>query len=132
MTVLDAVVAVGAVAALAACVKLIEGSIAWSTVLVIPAGANELKSPSLETLKITAPVNVMLVNSRPAFKEKGTILLHFRELEGLPAEVKLSSSVPGKTISRMIEVNASGKQTGQPLTSIQLKPYEVRFIEVSF
>ena len=97
-----------------------------------PAGANELKSPSLETLKITAPVNVMLVNSRPAFKEKGTILLHFRELEGLPAEVKLSSSVPGKTISRMIEVNASGKQTGQPLTSIQLKPYEVRFIEVSF
>jgi hypothetical protein len=58
--------------------------------------------------------------------------LHFRELEGLPAEVKLSSSVPGQTIKRMIEVNAIGKQIGQSLTSVQLKPYEVRFIEVTF
>ena len=97
-----------------------------------PAGANDLKSPLMETLKISGPANAMLVNSRPAFKEKGTILLHFRELEGLPAEVKLSSAVPGQTIKRMVEVNAIGKQIGQPLTSIQLKPYEVRFIEVRF
>ena len=48
-----------------------------------PAGADELKSPSMETLKISGPSNVMLVNSRPAFKEPGTILLHFRELEGV-------------------------------------------------
>jgi alpha-mannosidase len=97
-----------------------------------PAGANELKSPSMETLKISGPANAMLVNSRPAFKNKGTILLHFRELEGVPAEVKLSSAVPGQTIKKMVEVNAAGKQTGQPVTSIQLKPYEVRFIEVEF
>lgn len=97
-----------------------------------PAGANELKSPSLETLKISGSANAMLVNSRPAFKEKGTILLHFRELEGLPAEVILSSAVPGQSIKKMVEVNAVGKQIGQPLTSIQLKPYEVRFIEVIF
>ena len=97
-----------------------------------PAGVNELKSPSLETLKISGSANAMLINSRPAFKEKGTILLHFRELEGLPAEVKLSSAVPGKSIKRMLEVNAAGKQIGQPLTSVQLKPYEVRFIEVIF
>jgi hypothetical protein len=97
-----------------------------------PAGANELKSPSMETLKISGPANAMLVNSRPAFKEKGTILLHFRELEGVPAEVKLSSAVPGQTIKKMVEVNAAGKQIGQPVTSIQLKPYEVRLIEVEF
>ncbi len=97
-----------------------------------PAGANELKSPSMETLKISGPANAMLVNSRPAFKEKGTILLHFRELEGLPAEVKLSSAVPGQSIRKMVEVNAVGKQIGQPVTSVQLKPYEVRFIEVEF
>ncbi len=97
-----------------------------------PAGANELKSPSMETLKISGPANAMLVNSRPAFKAKGTILLHFRELEGLPAEVKLSSAVPGQSIKRMIEVNTVGKQMGQPVTSVQLKPYEVRFIEVEF
>jgi hypothetical protein len=86
----------------------------------------------METLKITGSANAMLVNSRPAFKEKGTILLHFREVEGLPAEVKLSSAVPGQSIKRMVEVNAVGKQIGQPVTSIQLKPYEVRFIEVEF
>jgi alpha-mannosidase len=97
-----------------------------------PAGANELKTPSAQTLKITGPANVMLVNSRPAFKDKGTILLHFRELEGLNAEVHLASAVQGRTIKRMIEVNAAGKQVGQPVTSVQLKPYEVRFIEVEF
>ena len=97
-----------------------------------PAGADELESPSLETLKITAPANAMLVNSRPVFEKEGTILLHFRELEGLPAEVRLSSAVPGHSIKRMVEVNAIGAQIGQPLTSIHLKPYEVRFIEVEF
>ncbi|MFA6126624.1 MAG: glycoside hydrolase family 38 C-terminal domain-containing protein [Bacteroidales bacterium] len=97
-----------------------------------PIGVNDLKSPVMETLKISGPANAMLVNSRPAFKKKGTILLHFRELEGLTAEVKLSSSVPGQTIKRMVEVNTIGKQIGQPLSSIRLKPYEVRFIEVEF
>jgi alpha-mannosidase len=97
-----------------------------------PAGANELKKPSMETLKISGSPNALLVNSRPAFKDKGTILLHFRELEGKPAEVNLSSAVPGQTIKRMVEVNAVGKQIGQPLTSVQLKPFEVRFIELSF
>jgi hypothetical protein len=97
-----------------------------------PAGADELKSPSLETLKLTGPGNAMLVNSRPSFTGKGTILLHFRELEGLPAEVKLSSAVPGQTIKRITEVNVIGKQIGQPLSSIQLKPFEVKFFEVEF
>jgi hypothetical protein len=97
-----------------------------------PAGADELKSPSLETLKLTGPANAMLVNSRPSFTGKGTILLHFRELEGLPAEVKLSSALPGQTIKRITEVNAIGNQIGQPLSSIQLKPYEVKFFEVEF
>ncbi|MBP1666496.1 MAG: hypothetical protein H6Q23_1356 [Bacteroidetes bacterium] len=97
-----------------------------------PAGADELKTPSMETLKISGSLNAMLVNSRPAFNGKNSLLLHFRELEGSPADVKLSSAVPGKTIKRMTEVNATGKQIGQPLSSIQLMPYEVRFIEVEF
>ena len=62
----------------------------------------------------------------------GLLLLHFRELEGKDAEVNLSSAVPGQTIKKMVEVNATGKEIGQPLKSIQLKPYEVRFIEVEF
>jgi alpha-mannosidase len=97
-----------------------------------PAGANELKSPLLETLRISGSANAMLVNSRPAFKGDNTIILHFRELEGSVAEVKLSSAVPGRSISRMVEINALGKKVGQALTSVKLKPYEVRFIEVGF
>ena len=97
-----------------------------------PAGAADLKSPSMETLKISGPVNAMLINSRPAFKDNKTILLHFCEIEGLPAEVKLSSAIAGRAISKMVEVNAAGQQIGQPLTSVLLKPFEVRFIEITF
>ena len=97
-----------------------------------PAGKNELKTPSFETLHISGSANAMLVNSRPAFKDKGTILLHFRELEGQSAEVNLSSAIPGQSIKRMTEVNAEGTQIGQPITSVKLKPYEVKFIEVEF
>jgi alpha-mannosidase len=97
-----------------------------------PAGVYELKTPSLATLKISAPANAMLVNSRPAFRGKGAILLHFRELEGADAEINLSSAVPGKTIKKIFEVNAAGQQVGKPITSIQLKPYQVRFIEIEF
>jgi alpha-mannosidase len=97
-----------------------------------PAGTNELKTAILETLQISGPSNAMLINSRPSFKEKGTILLHFRELEGKDAEVNLSSAVPGQTIKKMIEVSATGNEIGQPMTSVKLKPYEVRFIEIEF
>lgn len=97
-----------------------------------PAGKNELKTPLMATLKISGSPNAMLVNCRPAFKNKGTILLHFRELEGLPAEVNLSSAIKGQVIKRMTEVNTEGIQIGQPVTSVKLKPYEVKFIEVEF
>lgn len=97
-----------------------------------PAGADELKASSLETLKISGSENAMLVNSRPAFKGDNSILLHFRELEGSPAEVSLSSAVAGRPIKKIVEVNTIGKQIGQPLASIRLKPFEVRFFEVSF
>jgi alpha-mannosidase len=97
-----------------------------------PAGVNELKTSSLGTLKISGPSNAMLVNSRPSFKGKGTILLHFRELEGKDAEVNLSCPIPGRTIKKMVEVNVSGKEIGQPLKSVQLRPFEVRFIEIEF
>ena len=97
-----------------------------------PAGKNDMRSSLLETLKINGPTNAMLVNSRPVYNKKAAILLHFRELEGLTADIRLSSSIPGQTISKIVEVNAIGKQLGEPLSSIGLKPYEVKFIEVDF
>jgi hypothetical protein len=97
-----------------------------------PSGKNEMKSPLLETLKINAPLNAMLVNSRPVYDKKSAILLHFRELEGLTADITLSSAILGQTISKIFEVNAIGKQVGDSLSSINLKPFEVKFIEVDF
>jgi hypothetical protein len=97
-----------------------------------PAGTNEFSESTLKTLNITGSANAMLINTRPAFKGNGTILLHFREMEGIPAEVKLSSAMPARVIKKITEVNAVGKPLGQPVTSVQLKPYEVKFMEVEF
>jgi alpha-mannosidase len=91
-----------------------------------------LKIFSMETLKITGSPNVMLMNSRPAFKNKGTLLLRFREVEGVPGEVKVSSVDPAKSVKSMTEVNAAGIKIGTPITSVKLKPFEVRFVEVEF
>ena len=38
----------------------------------------------------------------------------------------------GQSVKKMVEVNTAGNQIGQPLTSVQLKPYEVKFIEMEF
>jgi alpha-mannosidase len=97
-----------------------------------PAGSGELTASSVRTLNISGPANAMLVNSRPAFRSSDAVLLHFRELEGRTADVKLSSVVPGRPIKRMVEVNAAGAELGDPVSSITLKPHQVRFIEVYF
>jgi alpha-mannosidase len=97
-----------------------------------PAGSDDLKIFSMETLRINGSPNVILMNSRPAFNDNRSLLLRFREVEGLSGEVNLSAAVPGKTISSVQEVNASGKKIGQLLTSVKFRPYEVRFIEVGY
>lgn len=95
-------------------------------------GSGELKNPVSETMKISGSSNVLLVNSRPAFKNQKAILLHFRELEGRSAEVKLESKIPGLTIKEIREVNVAGDKVGPSVQSITLKPYEAKFIEVDF
>jgi hypothetical protein len=94
-----------------------------------PAGENKLSNASLRTLNIDGPENALLINIRPSFHKK-SIVLHFRELEGLPADIKLSPADPTITIKRMTEINSLGERTEQPVSTIQLKPYEVKFIEV--
>lgn len=97
-----------------------------------PAGKNEFQSPVLETVKISGSPNAILINSRPAFKDSESILLHFRELEGKTAELELESKIAGRAIKRMVVVNAVGKEMGNSVKSIQLKPFEVKFVEVQF
>ncbi|MCL4483654.1 MAG: glycosyl hydrolase family 38 [Bacteroidetes bacterium] len=97
-----------------------------------PAGKNEFQSPTLETIKITGSPNAILINSRPAFKNSNSVLLHFRELEGNPAELKIESKVAGHPIKRMVVVNVVGKEIGNPVQSVQLNPFEVKFVEAQF
>ncbi len=97
-----------------------------------PAGKNEFQSPILETLKITGSSNAILINSRPSFKNPASILLHFRELEGKTAELKLESKIAGRSIKQITEVNAIGKEIGKPVQSIKFNPFEVKFVEVQF
>jgi len=95
-----------------------------------PAGKNEMKSTVMETLKISGSPNALLVNTRPMPGNNNSVLLHFRELDGLPAEITLSSPNSQRAIYRMIEVNVIGVPVGSPVSSVKLKPYEVKFIEV--
>jgi hypothetical protein len=97
-----------------------------------PAGEKSSAEVILQTLSVTGSQNVMIVNARPLFKTKGTILIHLRELEGMPAEIKLTSLIPRRAIKRIYEVNATGQKTGDDLSSIGLKPFEVKFVEVVF
>jgi hypothetical protein len=74
----------------------------------------------------------MLVNSRPSFKNPDSVILHFRELEGQSAALTLESKIAARPVKRMVEVNSIGKETGNSLSSISLKPFEVKFVEVDF
>ena len=86
----------------------------------------------METLKISGGDNAFLVNSRPSFKNPESVVLHFRELEGKPAQITLESKIAGRPIKRIIEVNAIGRELGNPVQSIRLNPFEVKFVEVQF
>ncbi len=97
-----------------------------------PAGKDEIVSPVLETLNINGSPNAILINSRPSFKNGENILLHFRELEGKPSELTLESKIAGRSVKKMVEVNAIGKEIGSPIQTIKFKPFEVKFIEVQF
>jgi len=97
-----------------------------------PAGEKDMNKNILETISVSGSPNAMIVNIRPVFKDKGTILIHLRELEGIPAEIKLLSLIPNRPVLSMVEVNISGIKKGKELNSIKLNPYEVKFVEVGF
>ena len=97
-----------------------------------PAGKNELSIPLFQTIKIAGSSNIMLVNSRPDFNKQGSVLIHLRELDGLPGTTTFLSSVDGRPIRRMIEVNVLGEEIGQPLQSVSLTPFAVKFVRLEY
>jgi hypothetical protein len=97
-----------------------------------PAGNNELVSPIFQTLKIDGAKSIMLVNSRPSPTKPGSVLLHFRELDGVAGSVTVTSVINGRPIRRIFEVNIIGEEIGQSLNSLNMKPFESKFIQIDY
>ena len=97
-----------------------------------PAGKDELKLPLAESLKIDGSQNVLLVNSRPALNGKDAVILHFRELDGKPADISLSGGVKGRPVKTISVVNAMGKKVSGTGSSVHFSPFEVKFLELEF
>lgn len=96
------------------------------------AGKNELTTPVFKTMNIDGDKNVVLINIRPSFKENQSILLHFRETEGLSGKISLSSEVAGRPVRSLKQVTVAGETIQKLDKDISFKPHEVKFIEVEF
>jgi len=97
-----------------------------------PEGKDEFSQPMVKTLKLLGDPNAILINSRPAFTRDGSILLHFREVDGQPASLQLSSQIANRPIKSLKEVNIIGEEIRALDANISFKPNEVKFIEVQF
>lgn len=97
-----------------------------------PAGKDEFSQPTAKTLELTGDSNAILVNSRPAFSNKGSILLRFREVDGIPANIQLVSKITNRPIKNLKEVNVIGEEVNVLGKTISFKPNEVKLIEVQF
>lgn len=95
------------------------------------AGKNELIASQVKTMEVTGDKNVVLLNSRPAFNGKNCILLHFREIEGKPAEIGIdlkNNNLPAKSVK---QVNVAGEHIANlDVKKVAFKPNEVKFIEL--
>lgn len=99
----------------------------------LPAGENKLEKPLFKTLSMEGDENVMLINSRPSFKENGKVFLHFREIEGKPAKMGLASQIAGRSVKSITQVNVLGEKIKElDIKNIAYDPHEVKFIEIAF
>lgn len=95
-----------------------------------PGGKDESPSSLVRTLKLSGDQNAMLINSRPVSQKDGCILLHFREVNGLPARIRLSSEIANRPIRSLKQVNVMGEEIRQLNKDITFKPNEVKFVEI--
>jgi alpha-mannosidase len=96
-----------------------------------PAGKDELKTPVFKTMNITGDENVMLINSRPSFNESGSVLLHFREIDGKSAKIGISSLIENRPVKTLKQVNIIGETIQKlDMKNVTFNPNEVKFIEM--
>jgi alpha-mannosidase len=98
-----------------------------------PAGKNKLTTPVFKTMNITGDENVMLINSRPSYNGNGSVLLRFREIDGKPSKIGLSSQIEDRPVKTLKQINIIGKIIKElDVKNIAFNPNEVKFIEVEF
>jgi hypothetical protein len=80
-------------------------------------------------LRLEAP-NLLLVNSVPTADGNG-VILQVRELEGGASELTTDTLAPGRSATVTV-VNALGHPLAAPSVVVKFKPYETRFLKLSF
>jgi alpha-mannosidase len=90
---------------------------------VLTAGTSNATRPALSVLQISAP-NLALISARPAHDGDG-VVLHLREIEGMPAEVEFPSGVSA------MEVNVLEEPLREPGSTVRFSPFEAKFVKVS-
>ena len=93
---------------------------------------NQVKREALaiSTLRIKVP-NVLVVEARPARGGKG-IFLHLREVEGQPATLTQDNLETLPELQGADEVNVLEETLQEGITSLSLKPFEVKFVRLMF
>ncbi len=97
---------------------------------VFPSGKASDKPQERSLLQIDAD-NILLVSLKPASDGKG-IILHLREIEGVPAEFSLSIPVISSNRMNIREVNVLEEEIGDMLRTIKLEPWVSKFFKIEF
>jgi len=97
---------------------------------VFPASKDVKKTPapSLSWIPWNAP-NVILVDARPARYGDG-VILHLREMEGMPSTVDLEGQKTAMKIKRADEVNVLEEVVRKNVRSVSFEPFEVKFVRL--
>ena len=73
---------------------------------------------------------VVVVDTQPA--GPGEVLLHLREVAGQKTMLDLGNVITWASVEDAEEVNALGRTIQDGIESLQLKPYDVRFVRLRF
>lgn len=74
--------------------------------------------------------NLLLVEARPAWHDKG-VILHWREVEGKPATIDLMKQGFAKRLKSADEVNVLEETTKADCKTLSFAPYEVKFVRLN-
>jgi alpha-mannosidase len=99
---------------------------------VLPPGSTVAASAVKQLSAITlTPPNLLIVESRPT-RTGDSIFLHVREIEGKPVTISASELITSSALRGADEVNVLEEMVNQGIESLAFKPYEVKFLRLTF